>query len=162
MKTPDLRSQREVATEIGLLVMYSANLDIMFVDIVSELLGGDRDAAFTIAKEVNNLSAKMAIMFNVAELNKGASFADAVLAEKTHVLRAIAYRNKLVHGLYVFDRETGNFELFSNLLSNRRGKPKCEPLRPKVIVAYREYLRVAIGRILEAGGDRLVAPLSAP
>jgi hypothetical protein len=162
MKTPDLRSQPEIAQEIGLLMMYAANLEIMFISIVTELMGGNKDIPSIIALQVDNLSAKIGIMFEIANLKRGAPFANVVLEAKEPVQKAIAFRNKLAHSLYVFDDATGAFELFSNLLSIRRGKPKCEPLKTSVIAKHREALREAIDMIIQAGDDRLWNPLEVP
>jgi len=148
----DLRTQPGVAREIGLLIMYAANLEILFVSILAKLMGDDATLPSIIAIQVDNITAKVDILFDVAEQKAGDPFADAVFAEKDSIRKAVAFRNKLAHGLYVFDVATNQFELFTNLLTNRRGKPKCDPLTPSVVEFHREMLREAVARIVIAAG----------
>jgi hypothetical protein len=159
MKTFDLRSHPDVAREIGLLMMYAANLEILFIPILTELTGYDATLPILIAIEVNNLTAKMNILFEVAKEKLGDPFADIVYAAKDHVMAAISYRNKLAHGLYVTDPQTNDLELLSNLLKSRSGKISSVPLRASTIERHREALRDAIDRVIQAGGDRLWNPL---
>ena len=80
-------------------------------------------------------------------------------AAKNDVKKAIAFRNRLAHSLYVEDAKTKQPELLSNLLDPRRGKVKVESLNAATIERHREALRIAMDRIIQAGGDRLWDPL---
>ena len=162
MKISDLRSEPDVAREIGFLMMYAANLEILFVSILTELMGGDATLPSIIAIQVDNITAKIDVLFDVAEQKSGDPFADVVFAAKDPVKKAIAFRNKLAHSLYVSDEATGRFELLSNLLTNRRGRIKCDALKPEMIEVHREALREAIDQIIQAGGDRLWNSLAPP
>jgi hypothetical protein len=67
-----------------------------------------------------------------------------------------------VHALFVFDEPTGEFQVARGFLTNRRGKPKCEPLLPNAIRDHRELLRKAIVHINKSGGSRLRNPMEVP
>jgi hypothetical protein len=161
MNPPDLRSQPEIAKEIGLLMMYASNLEIIFVSILAELMG-DREIPSIIALQVDSISAKMKVMFDIAESCDRSDFRDAVLIGKASVLSAINYRNALAHGHYVFDENTHELELLSNMFNRRRGSPKSIPLKAEAIAKHREALRLAIGRMVAAANGRLWNPLEVP
>jgi len=162
MKTPSLRSQPDVARELGFLIMFVSNLEILFVPMMEALSSDDGMIAELIALNVDNLTAKLTILFRLAE-QKAASdpLARAILDASEHVKKAVAYRNTLAHSLYVFDDATGVFELYSNLLTERRGKPKCEPLKASDVNRHSSALEAAIIKVIEVGGDRLRNPLDA-
>jgi hypothetical protein len=159
--THDLRLNASEATEIGFLTMFTANLSIMIVPVIAALMSGDDIAAHIISIKIDNISAKLDILFEYASHHKDVDeLAAVVIAEKVHILDAIAMRNKLAHGHYVFDRETGRPELFHGLLNRRRGKPKITPLSADDIKASCDRLEAAMLRILKAGGDRIKDPFS--
>jgi len=140
--------------------MYASNLGILIIPILAELLGGDALAAEVVTVKVENISAKLSIVFAIASNKKGDPFADAIRKVEPAILKAIAFRNALAHSLYVFDNKTGAFELFENLISDRRGKPRCKPLTAKMVQSHCDALRDAVNVILVAGGDRLKNPLN--
>jgi hypothetical protein len=158
MKTTNLRSQARVAREIGYLMMYAANLEIMFVSILTALLDDNPSLPVSIGTQVDNATAKMNILFDAAKDMTTDRLARVVCDAEIDIKKSIAFRNRLVHGLFVFDKPTGEFQLASNFLTHNRSNPKCERLIPETVKTQREVLRKAIARIIRAGGKRIRNP----
>jgi hypothetical protein len=151
-----------VAREIGYLIMYAANLEIMFVSILTALQADDPLIPVSIGTQVENLGAKLQIMFDVAEAMPDDPLAAAVSTARPDIEKAIAFRNGLVHALFVFDEPNGEFQVARGFLTNRRGKPRWEPLLPSTIKDHRELLRKAISDINRAGSSRIRNPMEVP
>jgi hypothetical protein len=158
MKTESLRSQPTVAREIGYLVMYVANLELMTMSILTALLDNNPLVPISIGTQVENITAKLNILFDVAEAMPNDRLAEAVCSARMNIKKAIAFRNELVHGHFVFDDPTREFQLAKNYLTARRGTAKCELLTANTVKGHRELLRKAIARINRAGGSRLRNP----
>jgi hypothetical protein len=162
MKTVSLRSRPTVAREIGYLIMYVANLEIMILSILTALLGDNPLVPVSVTTQVGNITAKLEILFEIAEAMPTDRLAKAVCLVRMDIKKAVAFRNSLVHGNFVFDDPTREFQLAKNYLTSQRGTPKCEPLAANTIKDHRELLRKALTRVNRAGGSRLRNPFEVP
>ncbi|GEM_PF-6329047 len=141
-----IRNIPEIATEVGYLIMVTANLDCWMLPAMSILLENNNDAASSIMSNVNSLSAKFDILSDIAKAREDIPLATAVAAHRESVSKAIKFRNKIAHGLFAFE-EDGKPLLIPFPLS--KGKKKDLALTPSVIRVHVE----AIGNFLKAIHD---------
>lgn len=143
---PDLTCREDVGAEVGFLIMYSANLDGWLTIILSELLR-DREAAAAIMWNVDNLSARLGIVFSIAAQRSDDPFATIIMSHKEALERAIGYRNRLAHGIYAWSDEM-QLCLMKGGTSSRRGAASAEILDLKQIRAHTDDIRSAMKAIL--------------
>ncbi|MFH1793156.1 MAG: hypothetical protein ABIF45_01550 [Pseudomonadota bacterium] len=141
----------DIAREVGFLMMQSANLEIWLVPVLSKIT--DEVTARAIIRKIDNISAKLSILFEIAENRPDDDLARRIASIRDDVEKAVAYRNSLAHSLFAFDGD--DLHLVRNVVSDRRGKPKFEPLDPSEIRRHAENISKAISTILGSEGKSL-------
>ena len=134
----------------------------MFIPILTALLGDDPRVPVAMGEHVENTTAKMRVLFDVAAELPHDRLAKTICAVRDDVEAGMAFRNKLAHALFVFDERTGALELASGFVAGRRGKPKCEPLTVQMVKEKSDVLRKALNQIRCAGAARLRNPMEVP
>lgn len=142
----------DIAQEVGFLMMQSANLEIWLYRILLELT--DDIIANAILFKIDNISAKAAIVFRIAESKSGNALTKRILSVRRDINEAIACRNALAHSLYAIEND--KLVLAGNLFNNRRGKPRIVTLDAKAIREHAENIGAAIRVILGGEGDGML------
>jgi hypothetical protein len=158
--TPSLLDRPDAAVEIGFLVMYTANLEAWLIPILAELLKND-EAAMSIVRNVDNLSAKLGIVFETAEQMPPSPLVDAIRAHKEPVMRAIAHRNALAHSQYVWS-PSNELSLLAAATTNRRGEARATPFDADATRAHTENLRAAVRAILKESAEQMIVAVADP
>lgn len=153
-----LFSRPDIAAEIGFVVIYTANIEIWLLPALARILRNKHEVAHAILTNIDNIGAKLNIVYDIASLRKGVPFCEKLIETKEKTLKAIAFRNSLAHGHFGFSRPaSGEMSLVSNVLSQKRGKPKEKLLRYTDIRSHAEALQETIAVIRkEIGPDFLV------
>lgn len=146
----------EVAREVGFLVMISANLDSWMLPAIAEMLRGKVGIATAIISRVDSLSAKFEVMVDIATERAGTPMANGILEHAEAVRKAIAFRNKLAHGMFGFD-ENGAPINVPFPFSARRGTPKPMDVSSSSIRPHIESIGKLIEAIAEISGQAFLA-----
>jgi len=136
----------EIAQEVGFLMMYAANLEIWMFAACSIVLRKNQDLAQNILQNVDNLSAKIAIVYDLAKLREGILNASEILSTKEKTLAALAFRNMLAHGNFGLSPQ-GRMLINFGITNPKRSKPKSVTLTPEKIRVHVDALRHTIGTI---------------
>jgi hypothetical protein len=113
----------DVAQQVGYLIMYSANLEIWLLEIFKKFLRHDDGIAEVTFGNIDNLSARLDIIYKICEIKSGHFMSRDILETRKDTLEAVAFRNACAHGNFGLSKE-GKPNLTSNILSFKRGKPK--------------------------------------
>ncbi|MAB12680.1 hypothetical protein [Parvibaculum sp.] len=129
----DFLAHPDIAREVGFLVMYTSSLDAWLIPALTSMLRGKADLAYGILAPVDNLRARLDIVFNVAQANSGKPLPDAMLEQKDALLAAVAMRNSVAHGGFGFTLDGTEMLLAAGITTEKRGKPKTRPIKPEDI-----------------------------
>lgn len=152
-------SQRpDVAHAVGALFMAVANFEATLMGAFATLLDQPNRVAAAIFENIDNISARAAIVFELAVTLPNTPLAEEVRARKSEILAALAMRNKLAHSLFGSDAETREILLMQNFLSNRRGPPKRDALDPAALMQHVQNLSNASGIIANLTDDVDLTP----
>lgn len=125
----DLFSQPDIAQEIGFLIIYTASLEAWLFEPLAVMLRIKTDDAAAILMPIDNIRAKVDILFNTAKIKKGRPLPDAILACEDALNAALAFRNTVAHSSFGFPLPGGKMVMASHAITGgRRGKPKFTPL----------------------------------
>jgi hypothetical protein len=159
-KPPSLLTRSDIAAEVGFLIMFAGNLEGWLLAVLAELLG-DEAAAVAIVRNVDNLSAKWAIVFSIAADRPKDRLAQRILENEDAIRGALAHRNLLAHGLYVWD-DADQLCLVKGAATARHGKARGEPFDIQATRMHTENLRVAIVDILGQLGELMTIATDDP
>jgi hypothetical protein len=152
-----LLRQTDVAREVGFLIMYAANIEVWYLEILKIFLRHEAEIAGIIFGNIDSLSAKTDVIFRILEFKKGWLISQELLPMKEAVERAISFRNDVAHGQHGLSQE-GNANLTKNFMTFKRGKPKTITVSVEMINAHVQVLRSAIFIMRKyVGADLLVA-----
>lgn len=161
---PSLLSHTAVAQEIGFLIIYCANLDGWVLPALSAILGGEEPVAKAILEPVDNISAKLGILCNVAATRPDSPMTLAIAKPMGAATKAVSFRNSITHGHFGHPEEDLTaIALVSGFMTKRRGKPKRLILTPETVREHVDAIRDLIKAISECYGDKwmvLPAPSS--
>ena len=138
----------DVAREVGFLVMICANLDGWMIPALANMLRGKDAIATAIVSRVDSLSAKFEVLVDIANERAGTPMANGILKHADAARKAIAFRNKLAHGMFGFDENSNPINV-PFPFSVRRGTPKPMDVSPGIIRPHIE----SIGKLIEAIAD---------
>lgn len=123
-----LSDRPEIAITVGGLIMAVANLEAVLFPTLARLIDQPQRIATAIFENIDNISARLSIVFELAELKKETALGAVLIRHKAGILKAVAMRNKLAHSLYGYNEGTGEVLLLHNYLTNRRdGPPRDRP-----------------------------------
>ncbi len=138
--------------------MAVANLEAVLFPTLAKLIDQPQRVATAIFENIDNISARLSIVFELAELKKETPIGAVLLSHKAGVLKAVAMRNKLAHSLYGYNEDTGEVLLLHNYLSNRRDGPKESVLNPVELDGHSQVLANAAAFISIEVGDTDLTP----
>ena len=137
-----IRNIPEIATEVGNLIMVTANLDCWMLPAMSILLDNNYDAAVSIMSNISNMSAKFDILSDIAEARKDLPLAAKVTVHRKSVREAIKFRNKVAHGLFAFDEDGKPLLIPYPLSKNKKVDLELTPnLIHKQVLVIGDFLR---------------------
>ncbi len=161
--TYDLLDHPDVATEIGFLIMYTATLEAWLVHPLAAMLRVKLDTAAGLLTPIDNIRARIDMLFNLAEAKKGRPLPEAILIHRNDVIAALGFRNAVAHCSFGFSVGGTDIGMVANVTNGaRKGSPKNIPLVCADIRAHTTAIKSFIGVINEHCGQALVGLMTDP
>lgn len=142
-----LSERPELVQAVGGLIMSVSQIEALLFPVTALLLGQPLRVAAAILEHIDNVSARLAIVFDLAALNPSKPIAAVVVGEKERILKALAMRNRIAHSVFGYDEETEEVLLMSNYLTAKRGNPQKSPITAEDILEHARNLSNASGLI---------------
>ena len=153
-----LSERPDISMTVGGLIMAVANFEATLMGCFATLLDQPVRIAAAIFENINNISARAGIVFDLAELQPDTPLGSALITHKDKISAALRMRNRVAHGLYGFDEDNRQVLLLENYLVKGKGPPKSSVLEPKILEAHAQDLSDAAVALTNLIGDTDMTP----